>query len=373
MAGNIFQLLRMKIRQHKLYVRVVVLPTLIVAIYYIIFASSQYQTEARFFIKSGSPSGNELPSALSVTAGQSAAAAVTLAAVDYLKSPDVLAFLRTRMNLVDMYNKPKLDIFYRLGGNGSEQRLSRYLFGQLPMIDVYVDINSQLGVVKVRAFSPKDAEAIADAMLQGADDLVDRFSKRAEQDTLAVAQESVANAEQELIRQKGLMAAFRARKAIIDPERASAGMTDMISSLSQQLAQAKVDLSTTQKYLDGNSPKVNQLRQQVAALQAQIAAVGQSSTEPHESLASALSGYEQIQAHTQFAEANLTSALSSLENARLEAAKQHLFLVKVVKPTAAEESEYPRRILIIVSAFVVLNVFFGIGWLILVGIKEHVA
>jgi capsular polysaccharide transport system permease protein len=312
-------------------------------------------------------------SASLVSAAPTISEQVTLSVVDYLQSYDVVRLLRKSFNISEIYNRPRLDVLARLGSNDSDERVKKYLFKNFSMVDAYVDINSGLGVIKVRAFSPEDARAVADRMLEGADQLVQQFSQRAERDALSVAQDAVVKAEAALVEQKQEMARFRANKAIIDPERTSTSMSDLVTGLEQQLAQAKVDLQAASRYLDGNSPKVHQLQEQIASLNGQIDIQRQSMTRPQDSLANTLSGYEQLQVRAQFAEANLTSALTSLQTARLEAAKHHLFLIQVVQPNLPQESEFPRRIIMVLTVFVVLNTFFGIGWLIFTGIKEHAA
>ncbi|CAN7480073.1 hypothetical protein LJR034_003157 [Caballeronia sp. LjRoot34] len=360
------------ISRRKKYFLIVVLPTVLVALYCILIASNQYETEARFFIKSGSNSDGASSASL-VGAAPTISEQVTLSVVDYLQSYDVVRLLKESFNIAEIYNRPRLDVFARLDSNASDERVKKYLFKNFPMIDAYVDINSGLGVIKVRAFSAEEARAVAVCMLKGADQLVQQFSQRAERDALSVAQDDVVKAEAALVQQKQKMAMFRANKAIIDPERTSSSMSDLVAGLEQQLAQAKIDLQAASRYLDRDSPKVLQLQEQIASLRGQIDIQRQSMTQPKDSLANTLSGYEQLQVRTQFAEANLTSALTSLQAARLEAAKHHLFLIQVVQPNLPQEAEFPKRIIMILTVFVVLNTFFGIGWLIFTGIKEHAA
>ncbi|WP_053572640.1 hypothetical protein [Caballeronia cordobensis] len=365
------------VEKRKTYLLWVVLPTLLVALYFVLLASDQYESEARFFIKSGSDSSRSQAmsgaGAALLSSAPSISEEVTLSVVDYLQSYDAIRHLREAVDLPKVYNRPTFDVVSRLGSNNTDERLRKYLFKNFGMVDAYVDINSGLGVLKVRAFSPADANAISKRMLDGADKLVQEFSQRAEQDALGLAEANVSKAEEALVEQKARMAQFRASRSILDPERTSNTMTDLLAGLEQQRAQAQVDLTSALRYLDKNSPRIVELQRQVASLQAQIDAQKQTLTRPQGSLANTLSSYEEMRVRTQFAEANLTSALTSLQQARDEAARHHLFLVAVVKPNLPQESEFPKRIVAILTVFAVMNAVFGIGWLILTGIREHVA
>ena len=62
---------------------------------------------------------------------------------------------------------------------------------------------------------------------------------------------------------------------------------------------------------------------------------------------------------------------ASLEQARVNAQRQQLFVTRVVQPTLAEIALYPRAALILISMFLVLSVLYGIGWMMVSGMREH--
>jgi capsular polysaccharide transport system permease protein len=65
--------------------------------------------------------------------------------------------------------------------------------------------------------------------------------------------------------------------------------------------------------------------------------------------------------------------LTALENARLQALRQQLFVVKVVRPNLPERALFPRRTMMTATVFLALLLTYSIGWLIIAGMREHAA
>ena len=65
------------------------------------------------------------------------------------------------------------------------------------------------------------------------------------------------------------------------------------------------------------------------------------------SIGAKLSEYDQLLLEREFAVKSLTSALTSLENARQDSQRQQLYLERIVEPNTPDQSRYPRRWLII--------------------------
>ena len=91
------------------------------------------------------------------------------------------------------------------------------------------------------------------------------------------------------------------------------------------------------------------------------------------SLAPAVAGYERLAVDRDLANRAYASALQSLETARLDAQKQHVYLVRVVEPNLPVKSTYPKRAVTVLGVFGALLLAYGIGWLIVVGVREHAA
>jgi capsular polysaccharide transport system permease protein len=66
-----------------------------------------------------------------------------------------------------------------------------------------------------------------------------------------------------------------------------------------------------------------------------------------------------------------TSNLAQLEQARIEAARRIKFLVVVAAPSIADESQYPSRPYVIITAAIVLFAIYFLGALVMSILREH--
>ena len=121
------------------------------------------------------------------------------------------------------------------------------------------------------------------------------------------------------------------------------------------------------------NPQLTSLQSRVASLERQALAQNERLTGATGSLAPTVTSYERLVLEREFADKEYALAMASRESARLDALKKHIYLVRVVEPNLPEKSLAPRRGFILLTLFVSLLVAYGIGWLILAGIREHAA
>jgi capsular polysaccharide transport system permease protein len=294
----------------------------------------------------------------------------TAAVQEYLLSHDAVADLRKRVDVVRIYQRPWLDLMARLNGQPSAERLLRYYRKQ-----IRAEADSATGVVTltVRTFAPGDSRTIAEALLAQSEETVNRFNERAQADTLTVARSEVARAQQHVEQLQASMASFRQERRSLDPSRSSAMVTQVIGNIEGELAKARAELAVQSSYLQPNNPQLVGLRNRVANLERQAEAQNARLAGGQASIAPTLGDYERLTLEREFADKEYEHAMASLEAARVDAQKKHLFLVRVVQPNLPEKALFPRRALTVLSTFIFLLVSYGIGWLILAGIREHAA
>ena len=84
-----------------------------------------------------------------------------------------------------------------------------------------------------------------------------------------------------------------------------------------------------------------------------------------------VAGYEDLTIEADFAQRQLVSAMSSLEQARIQQAAQSRYVVAYQQPTLPDEALYPRPILFTVYIFLGTVIVFGLASLIWASIREH--
>jgi capsular polysaccharide transport system permease protein len=109
-------------------------------------------------------------------------------------------------------------------------------------VNLIYDIETGVSSLRVLAFRPDDAQAIAQELLRMSEELVNRFTLRSIEDAMRGARHDVAVAETRVLAAREALAAFREREQALDPTQSAAGAIQRIQTLEQNLAQARAEL-----------------------------------------------------------------------------------------------------------------------------------
>jgi len=360
------------IRRHKLFCALVVVPVLMSIAYYGPIASDQYLSQASFLVKSPGQQGGQVSTLANLiqTTGLSRGQEETNAVLDYVRSRNALEDLQARIDVRAMFMSPAADRLARYPLPLSEDKFENLYDYYKKKVEVYLDTETGLAVIRVKAFSSSDAHTMASALLSLSEDLVNRLNERAHKQGIVEAERRVLEAEQRVRKSSTAMTMFRNKQSMIDPKLQVTGIQEIVTKMSAQKSdlQARLDRMTRAA---PNSPNVDVLRSQIAALSREIDSQTLRMTGGETAISSKLGDYEYLALEQTFAARMLESANASLELARVSADKQQFYLQRVVEPNAPDMARYPRRL---ASIFVVIGVvlcLFFIGWMLLAGIIEH--
>lgn len=359
-------------RRNKWFLIIVMLPTLLVAIYYYVIAADQYQSEAHFVVKTSDSS--PLPSSglgqfLGLSAGLSQARADAISVNDYLDSQQAALRLNAAVGLVDRFRRPEADIATRLWfSDPTPEMLLRYYRKQ-----VNVKFNQETGIttLQVRSFRPADSYAIIDQLLQMGEQRVNLINRRSQNDSLATARRQLAEAEDALAAVQSRLTVFRQQRGDLDPEGSGKAQLSLVTTLQGQLTTARAQLNAMRGIISPSSPQFVATAARVRALEAQVAGQTGKLTGGGGAIAARLGNYQDLQVRQDFAMKRYEVAAANLEKARDAAMKQQLYIVRVVDPNMPVKSEFPERGKIVLTVFLSLMIAYGIGWLLVAGVREH--
>ena len=361
------------LRVHRAWCLIVLLPTLLVAVYFYVFAADQYESEAHFVVRtsdtpSAAPSG--LGQALTLVGGASSERDALLVA-DFLKSHDAVDALQSRIGLVDRFRRPEADMLSRLwSAYPPPERLQKYFDGKTS-----IDVSSETGIttLKVRSFRPIDSYQIIQAMVKLGEERVNTLNRRNYANAVAMSQRQLNDAEAGLERIQGRITSFRRDERDFNPQVTGTSRTTMVSELQGQLAVARAQESSMAAVLSPGSPQLVAARQRVAALSRQVSMETGKLSQGPGNVAAGMGAYEDIKMRQEMAGKQLEVASAGLLRAQDEARRQQLFVVPVVDANMPVRALYPQSTKIVVTTFLALLLAYGIGWLILAGVREHAA
>jgi capsular polysaccharide transport system permease protein len=359
----------------RLFGLVVILPTLLVLFYLIVFASSQYRSEAQFVIRGMQPEPavtGGLGQLLGMGSGLSGSQKEAQSIREYLLSADAVAALKAqKIDVSAIYSQTDADFFSRLRPERPQaEKLLEYYRDK---VIVSYSPDDSIARVAVTAFSPSDAQRIATALIAMGEQQVNRLNERVIEAGTAVANDELVEAETELADVQTELTGFRDITGDIDPARNSEGAQKQIAEQEAVLSSERALLADMARYLDRSAPQMIAMRSRVAELERALGTSQSKLTGTPKALAKRLARYEELKLRQSFAAKRYDAARIAVENAQAQAAKQRLFLVQLVKPGTPERPVAPRPWRTSLAVFLALAAAFGIFWLLIAGVREHQA
>lgn len=364
-----------KLRSWSGFLLVVALPTILSAVYFFGVAADQYESEAHFVVKTASQSNSGYSSGLAqmfgMGAGLNPSQAESLSVGDYLTSHDAVAALGKRMDLVAIFRRPEADVISRLWySEPTAEDLVKYYRQQ-----VRVNFSSETGITTlvVRAFRPNDAHALAEALLEFGEERVNLLNQRAVDNALRVAEQQLDQAEVAVTASQSGMTDFRQGEGDIDPERTSTARITVVGELQRQLANAQAQLAAMGATVEQKSPQYLAQTERVRALESQVHSASGQLAGDVSSMAPTLSAYEALKLRQDFAAKRYEAAASAVQAAREQALKQQLYVVRIVETNLPQKALYPKPVSMVLATLLAALLIYGVGTLLVAGVREHVA
>jgi capsular polysaccharide transport system permease protein len=357
-----------------LVVPLLLLPTILAMVYYGLLADDRYVSEARFLVRSAARPTASLGGIASLLelAGISRSQDDAFAIRDFMLSRDALHQLGERLDLRHIYAHRDADLLTSYPSplyRSTQEGLYSYYKQRLSVI---VNIDSGLTTMKVEAFRPEDAHAVAATLMDLGEHLVNQLNDRMRTDTIRVAEDEVARARERRIKADLDLTAFRNRELMLDPVKSSAMVLQVIGHLATQEAELRAQIAAVQSAAP-TSPQLPPLLDQASAVHHEIEKEQDRVGSNSDGLADKVSAYEGLVLEQDFATRMLSQAMAAVDAARNEARRQTLFLERVVEPGTPDEAIRPQRIVMVLTVFGFNLLGVGLFWLLGTGLREHAA
>jgi capsular polysaccharide transport system permease protein len=347
---------------------VIGLPMALALLYFGFWSSNMYISEARFSLRSAEESSSvELMALFGQSSSSSGADAYVIQ--QYIESPALLDELEEELQLKAHYQNLEHDFYSRLSFNPTREQFSRYFAKQ---ISIQYDLVSGILKLKVKAFSPEMAQSICQSILTRSEILVNGLRERAIDDTLALTRAEVTRAEERLLLAQITLRTFRQNHSLIDPLAEAGAAQGVVAELESSAVKLRAELAEVRSYMQEDSAKIVSLKAKLQSLedQSRIERIKLTGTD-QETASSLASDYEQLEVEQEFARNQYTSAMTSLEAARIRAEGQSRYLVAFINPTLPQESLSPRRLYSIGVSCAVILLIYSLGSLIVAAVREH--
>jgi capsular polysaccharide transport system permease protein len=353
-----------------LFVATVIVPTVCAILYFGVFASDVYVSEAKFVVRSPEKTSTSGLGVLLKSAGFANAGDEVYAAQDFVESRDALRALNGRGEFSKAYTKPSISVFDRFGTLGMGETFEDLYKYYSKKVIVRHDTTSSIITLTVKAFTADEAKRFNEQLLEMAENTVNRLNTRGRQDLIRFAQVEVDNAKERAREAAIALATYRNQEGVIDPEKQATVQLQMVSKLQDELIATENQLVQLRAFAPQN-PQIEVLEVKIKALSRQVDAELGKVVGDRKSLSSTAAQYQRLVLETQFSDRQLASAMASLEEARNEARRKQAYVERIVEPSRPDSPLEPRRLRGVLATLALGLVAWGVLSMLLAGVREH--
>jgi len=314
-------------------------------IYWSLIASDRYVSETQVIVQKADlnvPSGLDFGSLLgSIGGGDSHKDQMLLRA--HLLSVDMLRKLDQELGLREHYSDSSHDLFSRMWSvDEPVEWFHRYF---MTRVSVEYDELSGVLMIYAQAFTPEMAQAITRMMVSEGERFMNELSHRLASEQVAFLEGQLERLEQRAQSARNSVIQFQNQSEMVSPQAALESRVALIANLEATRADLQTKLNAMKAYLVESNPAVEQISQQISAIEKQVEQEQRelASTQEDSTLNRRVEQYQRLELEATFAEETYKSALTALEAGRVEASRKLKKVSVLQTPTLPESSEQPKR------------------------------
>jgi capsular polysaccharide transport system permease protein len=265
---------------------------------------------------------------------------------EFIRSQEMVSLVDARLDLRAIYSRHAVtDPVFGFAPDGMIEDLTEYW---RRMVRISYDAGSGLMELRVLAFDPAEAKAIAEAIYDESTEMINELSAIARADATRYAGEDLDLAVERLKQAREALTAFRIENQIVDLTADIQGQMGLLNTLQAQLAEALIEFDLISTNARADDPRVEQAQRRIEVIQARINEErekfgGGPPGDDGTSYADTIAEFERLSVDREFAEQAYVVALSTYDGARAEANRKSRYLAAYIQPTLAEKAEFPQR------------------------------
>jgi len=340
-----------------------VLGPLVAVIFYLwTYAQDQYISTTGFTVRGQESGGaSELLGGLAQFAGGTTASDSDIL-YEFIQSQEMVEAVDARFDLRAHYsaNWPD-DWAFAIWPDASLEDLIWYW-----QRIVGISYDSSTGLIQVEAmgFDAKSAQRITLEIVRESQDRINALNNQARGDAMRYATADLDTTVTRLKSAREALTRFRTRTRIVDPEADIQGRMGVMNNLQQQLAEALIEFDLLSITTSVNDPRLTKAQQRIDVIRERIVIERQTFTSDNtetgavgEDYPTLIAEFESLTVDREYAEQTYRAALTALEVARNDAARQSRYLATYIKPTLPQTAEHPERFILtgLVGLFLLLT------------------
>ncbi|MBC8642020.1 sugar ABC transporter [Caballeronia sp. EK] len=317
-----------------------------------LIAVPRYSAESRFSVRS-SASQSAMSGAAGglLTTGDSSGLAGGFvdgwAVSDFVNSRDCMQQLDRKMGLRQRLAHTGFDPAARLSPDATEDELFR---AYKASVKVSYNIMEQVDVMKVSAFSAADAFVISEALLDIAQEFVNRMDEKGVNDALKVSRHAVTLAETNARSARAALTKWRIQHGNMDPAADATMLLGIVGQIEGELNVAQINLDKIRAVGNPDHPMLRPAETMVTTLDKRLADTRRRLSGAGNTEATQLREYEELRNAQTFADSHLTAAQQSYQQAFTDTLRLQRYLSVIARPLPGDRPTSPDTPVLLLEA-----------------------
>jgi capsular polysaccharide transport system permease protein len=340
--------------------------------YWLLIASDRYVSQATVIIQRTDQINGPavmVPAAAAAMVGGTSADQLLLR--EYLLSEDMLDKLDAKFDLRAHFSNWRRDPISRMWfKNGPTEWFYQYW---LSRVDVEYDDYSGVLRIQVQAYDAETAQAIVDFMVKQGEAHMNEIGHQLAQSQVDFLTKQVSFAHDRLLEVTQNLIDFQNKKGLVAPQATAESINALIDKLEGQKAAVQTQLASLPPDLNPNQPMVVMLKKNLSVLDQQIAEKRAELASPaNRTLNYTVEEFQRLQMQVSFAQDLYKTALSALEQGRMDAARTLKMVSILQSPTKPNWPVEPMRLYNIIVTLLIILSLVGVMKLLESIILDHV-
>lgn len=341
------------------------------AVYWLGIAADRFVSESRLIIQSTnlhSGAAIDLGSLISGSTGSNRVDQLLLR--EHLRSPDMAEKLDAELGLRAHFGEEG-DWFSRMWQGKEASREDFYAY-YLRRVQVEYDEFSGVLVLKSEAYGPEKAQQMTQMLAHEGERFMNRMAHEIAQDQVTFLEGQVEALSTKVQASRRALLEFQEKKGLISPEAAAQVIATIVANLQGQLVDLQAQRAALQAYLVDDHANVVLLHQRIAAVEKQIAQEQAKLAAPGgNTLNRTAEAFAQLELQSKFDLDMYKTALTALEQGRLEATRTLKKVSVLQQPNLPQEATEPRRLYTTMVWMITILLLAGVVHLLLAIVRDH--
>ncbi len=294
---------------------------IVLSMLYWTWASDRYVSEAIIIIQnteSNMSQGASLGTLMGLSPAVSSPDQLLL--LEHLLSVDMLKKIDTALDLRSHYSNTDIDFFSRMWDK--KDPIEDFYEYMQKRIAVEFDEFSGVLRIRVQAFSPKMAQAVASMLVKEGESYMNKLSPQLAQGQVSFLEKQVSAAYADVIKASDTLISYQNKEGLASPTAVAESMIKIIGALEAQRTEMETQLAALPRTLVKNHPTKVMLRQSLEAIEKQISEEKTKlASITGRSLNTLIAEHERLQMELDFKKEVYKTALVALETGRTEASR----------------------------------------------------